>query len=60
MKQYFDLIHNQERVEYLILQQNLVANIVAKESADPAFLKESDAKQIKKRLNTNDGIDYYK
>ena len=31
MRHYFDMIHNQERVEYLMLQQNLIETIVMKE-----------------------------
>ena len=31
MRQYFDLIHNQERIEYLMLQQSVVDEVMAVE-----------------------------
>ena len=31
MRQYFDMIHNQERVEYLMLQQNVIDRILSLE-----------------------------
>ena len=59
MRQYFDLIHNQERVEYLMLQQNVFEYIAQQEKAQLLFLAESDEKIIKKRLNDEDGVRYY-
>lgn len=56
MRQYFDLIHNRERIDYLVLQQGVVDRIVA---ADSMFLAESDIQLIKKRLNTEEGARYY-
>ena len=56
MHQYFDLIHNQERVEYLLLQQNVVEYILNQENSQLLFLAESDEKVIKKRLNDVDGV----
>ena len=40
LRQYFDLIHNQERVEYLILQQQAVDQIIASEA--DVFLTDSE------------------
>ena len=38
MQQYFDLIHNQERVEYLMLQQSVVDQVLAAEATESVFL----------------------
>ena len=62
MRQYFDLIHNQERVEYLMLQQNVIDKIITLEQISPEsaqFLSDSDTVDIKHKLNTSDGINYY-
>ena len=62
MRQYFDLIHNQERVEYLMLQQNVIEKIITLEQISPEsaqFLSDSDTVDIKHKLNTSDGINYY-
>lgn len=57
LRQYFDLIHNQERVEYLMLQQQAVEQIVAKEA--DVFLTDSNPEQVKRILNSEEGVRYY-
>ena len=63
MKQYFDLIHNQERVEYLMLQQNVLNRIVTLEQQqkNESFLSEGESipNSIKQKLNSAEGMDYY-
>ena len=43
MKEYFDMIHDKERVEYLLLQQNLVAQIAYLESTESNFLSNEES-----------------
>ena len=61
MRRYFDLIHSQERVEYLMLQQDVIERVVSLESAseNADFLADENFTIIKKRLNTDEGIKYY-
>lgn len=60
MQQYFDLIHNQERVEYLMLQQSVVDQVLAVEATESVFLADrSEPQEIKMRLNTEEGLRYY-
>ena len=64
MMRYFDMIHNQERVEYLMLQQDVIETIVEKEQSEsPYFLgatpEKSDIALIKKRLQSEEGVRFY-
>jgi len=44
MRQYFDLIHNQERVEYLMLQQNVLNRLVSLQATESSsFLAAEEA-----------------
>ena len=53
MKTYFDMIHNRERVQYLMLQQKLVDYIVTQDENHSSFLSVDDTPAtIKKKLNT--------
>ena len=61
MKEYFDMIHSQERVDYLMVLQNAVDKIVKKESLEQGgFLADaSNVSLIKQKLGTEEGIQFY-
>ena len=42
MRQYFDLIHNQERIEYLMLQQSVIDEVIAVEEQNVFLSDKSD------------------
>ena len=42
-----------------MLQQDLIHEIMALESAESAFLSESDIAQIKQKLRSEEGLQYY-